>query len=169
MNHYYFNVTNGVGNAAFTATATLVWNRQQNKTGINNLDLFLYNAANSNLVAVSTSPVDNVEHIFVPTTAQGRYDLQVLEGRRVHRQRQRNLRVGVGIFLPVVERRRNPARTLFSMAGLSDRFCRSIRHQPRSAGGLEQPNNPVPTVTNNQNFVLLNATNRDQFFRLQRP
>ena len=37
----------------------------------------------SNLVACSTSLVDNVEHIFVPQLAPGRYDLQVLEGRRV--------------------------------------------------------------------------------------
>jgi hypothetical protein len=29
--HYYFNVTNGVSNATFTATATLVWNRQQTR------------------------------------------------------------------------------------------------------------------------------------------
>ena len=65
--------------AAFTATATLVWNRQQNQTNINNLDLFLYNCANSNLVTCSTSLVDNVEHIFLPQLAQGRYDLQVLK------------------------------------------------------------------------------------------
>ena len=77
VNHYYFNVTNSAGNAAFTATATLVWNRHQNKTNINNLNLFLYNAANSNLVTCSTSLVDNVEHVFVPQLAQGRYDLQV--------------------------------------------------------------------------------------------
>ena len=66
MNHYYFNVTNGLNNAAFTATATLVWNRQPNRTNINNLDLFLYNAASSNLVAASTSLVDNVEHLLLP-------------------------------------------------------------------------------------------------------
>ncbi len=63
--------------ATFTATATLVWNRQQNQTGINNLNLFLYNATSSNLVMCSTSLVDNVEHIFVPRLPQGRYDLQI--------------------------------------------------------------------------------------------
>src|SRR6202021_1127262 len=77
VNHYFFNVTNGNGNAAFTLTTTLVWNRHRNKTAINNLELFLYNAANSNLVASSTSVVDNVQHVFVPQLAQGRYDLQV--------------------------------------------------------------------------------------------
>jgi len=64
VNHYFFNVTNSSGGATFALTATLAWNRQQNQTGINNLDLFLYNAANSNLVMCSTSLVDNVEHIF---------------------------------------------------------------------------------------------------------
>ena len=77
VNHYYFNVTNSLTNAAFTATATLVWNRQRNQTNINNLNLFLYDAVSSNLVASSTSLVDNVEHIFVPKLASGRYDLQV--------------------------------------------------------------------------------------------
>ncbi len=77
INHYYFDVTNNLPGATFTVTATLVWNRQRNKTGINNLDLFLYDAASSNLVMCSTSLVDNVEHIFVPRLPQGRYDLQV--------------------------------------------------------------------------------------------
>jgi len=95
VNHYYFNVTNGVSEAMFTATATLVWNRQRNKSGINNLNLFLYNAANSNLVAVSTSAVDNVEHIFVPNLAQGRYDLQVWKAGGKFCQQQRNLRARI--------------------------------------------------------------------------
>ena len=78
VNHYYFNVTNNLSGATFTATTTLVWNRHRNKTNINNLDLFLYDA-NSNLVACSTSLVDNVEHIYLTNLAQGRYDLQVLK------------------------------------------------------------------------------------------
>ena len=73
VNDYFFNASNGA------VTATLVWNRQLGQTNINDLDLFLFNAANSNLVACSTSRVDNVEHIFVPQLAAGRYDLQVLK------------------------------------------------------------------------------------------
>lgn len=72
--HYYFNATNAM---AYAATATLTWNRHQNTTGINRLALFLFNAANSNLVACSTSLVDNVQHVFVPRLSPGRYDLQV--------------------------------------------------------------------------------------------
>ena len=76
VSHHYFNVTNGLSNVLFTVTATLAWNRQQNKTNINDLDLFLYNTANSNLIAQSISGVDNVEHIYT-NVPPGRYDLQV--------------------------------------------------------------------------------------------
>ncbi len=73
VNHYYFNLSNAV----FTATATLVWNRHQNATGINRLGLFLFNTANNNLITCSTSAVDNVQHVYVPRLPAGRYDLQV--------------------------------------------------------------------------------------------
>ena len=76
INHYYFQVTNGLSNVLFTVTATLAWNRQQNKTDINDLDLFLYDTATSNLIAQSISGVDNVEHIYT-NVPPGRYDLQV--------------------------------------------------------------------------------------------
>jgi hypothetical protein len=46
---------------------------------INDLDLFLYDTANSNLVASSVSAVDNVEHLFATALPAGRYDLQVLK------------------------------------------------------------------------------------------
>ena len=75
--HYYFNVSNQLAGVQYVATATLVWNRHKNQSAINNLDLFLYNCANSNLVACSTSLVNNVEHIYLTNLSQGRYDLQV--------------------------------------------------------------------------------------------
>jgi hypothetical protein len=78
INHYYFTVTNGLGNTRFTVTATLAWNRQQNQSTINNLDLFLYDCATSNLIAQSISGVDNAEHIYT-SVPPGRYDLQVLK------------------------------------------------------------------------------------------
>jgi hypothetical protein len=75
--HYYINLppTNG----SYTLTATLVWNRQLNNTSINDLDLFLYGTSNGAQIAVSTSRVDNIEHIYLPSVAPGRYDLQVLK------------------------------------------------------------------------------------------
>ena len=47
VNHYYFNVTNNFDQAPLDARLTLVWNRARNASAINNLNLFLYNAANS--------------------------------------------------------------------------------------------------------------------------
>jgi hypothetical protein len=78
VNHYFFEIAGGAPQA-LTFLATLVWTRHQNKATINDLDLFLYDAANSNLVASSESPVDNVEHLFVGNLPPGRYDLQVLK------------------------------------------------------------------------------------------
>lgn len=77
INHHYFNLTNSGSPGPFTATVTLVWNRQNGQTAINNLNLFLYNTANSNLIAQSISRADNVEHLYVRELPQGRYDLQV--------------------------------------------------------------------------------------------
>jgi hypothetical protein len=74
ISHYYFNLT---GSNLYTLTTTLVWLRQATKTNVNNLNLFLYNTANSNLVLCSTSAVDNVQHIYIPSLPPGRYDLQV--------------------------------------------------------------------------------------------
>ena len=79
VNHYYFDVTNSMNGADYIATATLVWSRHLGETNINDLDLYLYNCANSSVVACSTSRVDNVEHIWLPQLPPGRYDLQVLK------------------------------------------------------------------------------------------
>src|SRR5262249_16713715 len=80
VNHYYFRVA---GSSFVTFTATVTWNRQETQTAVNDLDLFLYDAANSNLVVASSSAVDNVEHLYVPHLPPGRYDLQVLKNGSV--------------------------------------------------------------------------------------
>lgn len=74
VNHYYFNLAGG---APYTLTSTLVWLRQASKTNINNLNLFLYDTDNSNLVLSCTSAIDNVQHLYIPSLPPGRYDLQV--------------------------------------------------------------------------------------------
>jgi hypothetical protein len=74
VNHYCFSVSSNS-----TLTATLVWDRAFGATGINNLDLYLYNATNGALIALSVSTVDNVQQIYVPSLAAGQYDLQVLK------------------------------------------------------------------------------------------
>jgi len=169
VNHYYFNVTNGIENAGFTATATLVWNRHQNKTGINNLDLFLYNATNSNLVACSTSLVDNVEHIFVPNLAQGRYDLQVWKaGGSGIVSASESYALAWEFFSTSLNALKSGTNISVSWPAYPDGFVL------QTATNLVPPvawrtNNPAPVVTNNQNIVLLNSTNAAQFFRLWRP
>jgi hypothetical protein len=78
INHYYFNLP---GSHSFTLTATLTWLRPhssiQGPSDINDLNLFIYNTANGQLMLSSTSAVDNVEHIYIPALPPGRYDLQV--------------------------------------------------------------------------------------------
>jgi Subtilase family len=78
VNHYYFTL-DAAQATRFSLTATLVWNRQAGQSGINNLDLFLYDTAGSNPITSCQSAVDNVQHIFLPSLPAGRYDLQVLK------------------------------------------------------------------------------------------
>lgn len=75
--HYYFNLS--PTNANYIVTASLTWNRPLNSTAINNLDLFLYRTSDGAQIAASISTIDNVEHIYIPALAPGRYDLQVLK------------------------------------------------------------------------------------------
>jgi hypothetical protein len=76
VNHYLLD-TRSHSNGTFVATLT--WARAQNQTTINNLDLFLLDAESGALITNSISPVDNVEHLYVPSLPAGRYDLQVLK------------------------------------------------------------------------------------------
>ncbi|HUA68921.1 MAG TPA: S8 family serine peptidase [Candidatus Saccharimonadales bacterium] len=171
INHYYFDVTNG-GNAAFTATATLVWNRQQNQGGINNLDLFLYNAANSNLVICSTSMVDNVEQVFVPQLAPGRYDLQVWKAGGIPGMSivsfSETYALAWEFSSTFLTPKLSNGNLLLSWPIYPDGFVLA------SATNLATPvvwstNTPLPVVTNGQNWILVSPTNASQFFRLQPP
>lgn len=76
VSHYFFNLSNAPGR---TLTATLVWHRASGQVAINNLDLFLYDASTSNLLASSESLVNNVEHLRALDLPAGRYNLQVLK------------------------------------------------------------------------------------------
>jgi hypothetical protein len=168
VNHYYFNVANSVSNANFTATMTLVWNRQQIQTAINDLNLFLYNCANSNLVACSTSLVDNVEHIFVPKLAPGRYDLQVWKaGGSGIVSASEIYALAWEFFSESLKVAKSGGNVFISWPVYPDGFVLETATNlvPPVAWGA---NNPAPVVTNNQNVVLLGATNSAQFFRLRK-
>ena len=169
VNHYYFDVTNSAPGAKFIATATLAWNRQSGQTAINNLNLFLYNTANSNLVLCSTSVVDNVEHIYVSNLAQGRYDLQVWKAG------------GSGIVsaaepYALVFAFTSPA---LALAGAGTNLFLNWPAYPagfrvEATAALVSPAwntyNPSPSfITNSMNSLMLNPTAAQQFFRLRQP
>lgn len=169
VDHYYFNLTNATGDGAFTATATLVWDRQQNEININNLDLFLYDANTSNLVAASTSVVDNVEHLYVLNLPPGRYDLQVLKNGGLNRvSRNETYALAFEFF------------NLSLSVAASDSGMKIVWPIYPTGFALESTTNLTPpvvwsnfdstsTVTNGQNVVILPATEGDRFFRLKRP
>ena len=168
VKHYYCNVTNGVSNATFTATATLVWNRHRSQTSINNLDLFLYNAISSNLVACSTSLVDNVEHIWLPRLPQGRYDLQVFKSGGATITTNETYALAFEFFSMSLNVAKSGTNVVLKWPVYPTGFILE------STTNLISPilwstNNPAPAVTNSQNCVTLGATNGSQFFRLRRP
>jgi hypothetical protein len=169
VNHYYFNVTNGSNNAAFTATVSLVWNRQLNKTNINNLDLFLYDAASSNLIDASTSLVDNVEHIWLPQLPQGRYDLQVLKHGGVGTvSSSETYALAFEFFSLSLNAMQSGTNVILSWPVYPDGFV--VETTTSLASPIVWSTlNTTPVVTNNRNQVTLDNANNSQFFRLQRP
>jgi hypothetical protein len=169
INHYYFDVTNGLNNAAFTATATLVWNRQFSHTNINNLDLFLYDAESSNLVAASTSMVDNVEHVWVPQLPQGRYDLQVLKhGGPNPVSISESYALAWEFFSTSLTVASSDTNVVLAWPVYPDGFVVETTTNLAPPIVWSAPG-ATPTVTNNQNQVTLDTANTSQFFRLQRP
>ena len=163
VDHYFFNVSNGL------ATVTLVWNRQLGQTNINDLDLFLFNAANSNLVACSTSRVDNVEHLFVPQLAAGRYDLQVLKNGGTNVVSDAETYALAWAFVsPTVALAKSGTNVALSWPVYPAGFLAEAG--TNLAGGIWSTNNlPVSVITNSRNSLILNATNAQQFFRLRSP
>jgi hypothetical protein len=169
VNHYYFNVTNNSIGAQFTATATLVWNRHRNKTGINNLDLFLYAAVSSNLVACSTSLVDNVEHIWLPQLPPGRYDLQVLKKGGTTITTNETYALAFEFFSPALNLAPSGTNAALTWPVYPAGFTVESTASLISPVVWSTNDIPPPVMTNNQNFILLKTTNAIQFFRLRRP
>ena len=163
VNHYFFNVSNGL------ATITLVWNRQFGQTNINDLDLFLFDVANSNLVACSTSRVDNVEHLFVPQLATGRYDLQVLKnGGTTVVSDAETYALAWAFVSPTVALAKSGTNVALSWPVYPAGFLAEAG--TNLAGGIWNTNNlPAVVITNSRNSLILNATNAQQFFRLRSP
>lgn len=169
VNHYFFNVTNSTGGAAYTLTTTLAWNRHQNVSAINNLFLYFYNAANSNLVASSTSAVDNVQHVFVPSLPQGRYDLQVWKaGGAGIATASEPYALAWAINTESLSVSGSKTNTVLSWPAYPAGF--NVAGSPTLISPAWSTNNlPGLGFSNNQNVVYLSATNNVQFFRLQTP
>jgi hypothetical protein len=172
VNHYYFNVTNGPDHPWFTATATLVWNRQLGKTDINDLDLFLYDAISSNLVASSTSLVDNVEHVFVPQLPPGRYDLQVLKnggfgttGKKI--TTTETYALAFEFFCPTLQIAESHTNVVVTWPVYPAGFA--LESAADLTANAWIPYATAPVVTNNLNQVVVGAGGAGQFFRLRRP
>ncbi len=163
VNHYFFNISNGI------ATATLVWNRQPGKTNINDLNLFLFNAANSNLIACSTSRVDNVEHIFAPQLAAGRYDLQVMKNGGSNVVSDAEVYALAWAFVsPALQIAQAGTKATVSWptypAGFLVEAATNLAAPTWNTNAL-----PASVFTNSLNNLMMNATNAVRFFRLRSP
>jgi len=170
VNHYYFNVTNGRAGATFTTTATLVWNRQQNQTAINNLGLFLYNTANSNLVAASISRVDNVQHVWVPRLPAGQYDLQVWKAGGTNLvSPAETYALAFEFFSVPLSISKTMTTTTLSWPVYPAGFRLASTTNPALPPGLWNTNYPAPTVNQSQNQLTLPTSNTREFFQLIRP
>jgi len=162
VNHYFINATNGF------VTATLTWNRQLGATNINNLDLFLFNVANSNLVAWSTSRVDNVEHIFVPALAAGSYDLQVLKNGGTNVVSDDETYALAFAFAPTqLNLTHTGTNSILAWPVYPAGFC--VEATTNLSAPTWSNNNFSATFTGSTNILTLPMTNAAQFFRLRSP
>lgn len=166
--HYCFTITNAASSSPFTATATLVWNRQPSMTAINNLDLLLVNADSGALMACSTSHVDNVQHIYVPQLSPGRYDLQVVKHGGAFVSANETYALAFEFFSMPLNIQPVAGGTLLSWpvypAGFSVQVTRDLT-SPRAWNSLT---NLTPTITNGQNYVVWPQDGNLAAFRLSR-
>jgi len=168
VNHYYFTLNAGQ-TARFSLTATLVWNRHLSQSGINNLDLFLYDTANSNLVSSSRSSVDNVEHLFLPSLPAGRYDLQVLQHGGLGTVSPSETYALAFDFEPIkLDIACAGTKVLVSWPVSAAGFNLQTTSGLSATAGWSSVTVP-PVQTNGQYVIQAGVTNGQQFFRLKRP
>jgi hypothetical protein len=164
VNHYCFSVTNG---AMFTGTITLVWRRQLAQTNINDLNLFLYDMSSGNLIASSTSLVDNVEHIFIAKLPPGRYDLEVLKKGGVTVSPGENYALAFEFFtMPLTITPGNSTVTLSWPIYPAGFLLESTSSLVPPA--IWNTVNVAPVLSDNLNLVTINTSGSNKFFRLRR-
>ena len=165
--HYYFNLA---GSNFYTATATLVWNKQQNKNSINNLDLYLYDTATGHLVLSSTSAVDNVEHLFLPQLAPGRYDLQVLKRGSGQASGGETYALAFEFFCMKLKIALSNGNAILTWTNAPAGFHLTGTTNLNPPATWTTNLNPSSAVmSNNQNVITIPITGANQFFRLQWP
>jgi hypothetical protein len=160
--HYYFTLSTNA--AAYSATTTLVWRKG---TGtLTNLDLFLYEIRSNTLVASSTSSVDNVQHIFIPLLAAGRYDLQVLKRGATPGDETYALAFD---FSPVqLTIARNDSDVVVAWPASPAGFILQIAPSPDAPIAWQATTNRS-VLSNAMNTITFPASSAQQFFRLFRP
>jgi hypothetical protein len=169
INHYYFNVTNGAAGAHFTTTATLAWNRHQNQTAINNLSLFLYNTANSNLLASSISTVDNMQQVWVPRLPAGRYDLQVWKSGANTVSAAEPYALAFEFVDSSLAVTKTGTNVTLSWPVYPAGFLLAASSSLLTPFALWNTNFTTPVITNAQNQIILETSNLVDFFQLTRP
>lgn len=167
LNHYVFNLPGRNGNFFYTATVTLVWNRQSGRTNINDLDLFLYNVGNGVKVAASVSQVDNVEHIYVAKLPPGKYDLQVLKHGGLTVSSTETYALAYEFFTLPLDIDLQGKKATISWPVYPAGFVLESASNPYPSADWSIVN-VIPVVTNNQNIVVLDASQGNRSFRLHR-
>jgi len=167
LENYFFTLTN----AGFNLTATLVWERHKSQAGINNLALFLYNCANSNLITCCTSAVDNVQHIFVPQLPQGTYDLQVWKSGNANNYVSSSETNALVWSFSSTSMAVTPAGSNINLSwpAYPAGFALATATNLGSSTVWNTNNLPFPAYTNGLETVTLPATNSAQFFQLIPP
>lgn len=164
VTHYFFEVTNTVN-----VTSTLVWERQNGESGINNLALFLYNCANSNLLTCCTSVVDNVQHIFLPQLRPGTYDLQVWKAGGTYVSASESYALAWEFSASQMAISQSGSSLNISWPAYPAGFILKATTNLDSPVIWNTNNLPFPDYADGQETLSLNATNPAQFFELLPP
>ena len=171
INHYYFNLA---GSNSFTLTATLTWLRPHSTiagpSGINDLNLFLYNTSSGQLVLSSTSAVDNVEHIYSTALPPGRYDLQVLKNAQSQVSASETYALAFEFFNVQLSAAQSNNNVVISWPLAPTGFELQSSTNITLATVWTTVTTPVTVDTNaNRNVVVVPENGGNQFFQLQRP
>ncbi len=131
--------------------------------------MFLYDAISSNLVACSTSLVDNVKHLWLPQLPQGRYDLQVLKHGGTTVTTNETYALAWTFFSQSLNIAATETNVTLAWPVYPAGFFVEATADLTPAAVWTTNNLPVPVIANGSNYIFLNATNPAQFYQLSWP